>query len=272
MRSQTAIFASVPFPKKHLGQIFLKDKNTIDRIINACRLGKDDVVFEIGPGPGTLTRHIAPLVKELMAIETDKGLCQQLQEELEGQPVKIIHADILKFKFETLPHNLICIGNLPYYISSPIMAQLIENRRHFKRIFIMVQWEFGNRMIAKIHTKDYSALTCYIRYYTDCQMLFKVGRFAFQPIPKVDSCFMQLDFKKETSQRARDELMLFKIIRAVFQQRRKTIANALSQIAGKDHCLLTLAQLKIKPNLRPENLTLENFVNICNSLTDGNKP
>ncbi len=255
-------------PNKSLGQVFLKNKNIIDRIISACQLKPENTVFEIGPGPGTLTRHFLPFVKEVIAVEKDKTLCHTLGDEFKGKNVKIICSDILKFPFETLPTNLICIGNLPYYISSPIIQKLIENRNHFQKIFITVQLEFANRMTAKIGTKDYSSLTCFVQYYTRCQMLFKISRNAFAPVPKVNSSFMQLNMVPSGSLPVVDELRLFKIIHLAFQQRRKTIANALATTIGKERLIQILDLLKIKPNLRAENLRLEDFISICNCLKD----
>ncbi len=262
--------ASDPFgfipPKKYLGQVFLTDENITNKIIEACRLRNTDTVLEIGPGPGNLTRILASYVQEVIAIEKDKRFYEELKTRLEGSNVRIILADFLKWDISQLPKNLIVVGNLPYYISSPIMGKILEYRKHFKSAFVTVQLEFGKRMVAKVGTRDYSALTCFIQYYTDAKMLFKISRTSFRPTPKVDSCFMQISIHEKPLYPAFDEPQLFNIIHHAFQQRRKTLPNAFRAVIDKDKLSCILDTLKIDPKLRPEDLSLKNFADIANAL------
>ena len=266
LHNQTIRPSSFIPPKKHLGQVFLTDQNIIDKIIASSDLKNTDTILEIGPGRGTLTRAIAKHAKEVIAVETDKRFCEQLNQELKENNVRIIHADFLKFDIAKLPHNLIIIGNLPYYITSPIMTRLLKYRDHFTSLFLTVQLEFGRRMIAKMNTKEYSALTCFIQYYTDTTMLFKIKNTSFKPRPKVDSCFMHLKILEKPSYPVTNESLLFKIIHSAFQQRRKTLANALRKMIEKEKLLAILHSLHINPQARAENISLGDFVKITNAV------
>ena len=295
------------FPKKHLGQHFLIDPHVTEKIISACQLKPDDVVLEIGPGLGVLTHRIAPLVKRVIAVETDRKLCEKLAQEIAysrshlktskgmsfpnvlignpdeaviGPPIKtfggdsfkissnieVVHADFLKYNFDLLPEKLKVIGNLPYYISSPIMTRLLNDRKYFSAIFITVQLEFGQRLCAKVDTKDYSALSCFVQYFADVKMLFKIKNAAFKPIPKVDSCFMRIIPHEKFPFKADEEDFLFKVIHQSFQQRRKTLPNTLSGLIERERLYPILESLKIDPKSRPENLSVKNFVEISNAL------
>ena len=254
------------FPKKYLGQHFLIDPQVTEKIISACQLKPDDIVLEIGPGSGVLTRRIAPMAKRVIAIETDQRLCQKLQQETQDSNIEVIHADFLKYPFDLLPEKLKVIGNLPYYISSPIIERIINNRRQFESAFITVQLEFGERLCAKVHTKDYSALSCFVQYFADVKMFFKIKSAAFKPVPKVDSCFMRIIPHEKFSIKADDENFLFKIIHQAFQQRRKMLPNTLSGLIERERLYSILESLKIDPKLRPENLSVKDFVELANTI------
>lgn len=256
--------------KKHLGQVFLKDQKVIDRIISACQLTKSDSVLEIGPGQGALTHKLGKAAKEVIAIETDKRFVDSFTENALPDNIKIIHADFLKIDLNEFPRGLIAVGNLPYYIASPIIQKLIEGRKCFKRLFLTVQLEFGKRMIASPGTKDYSALTCFVQYYSTAKMLFQIKKGSFSPVPKVDSCFMQLEMREHPELKATDETLLFKIIHLAFQQRRKTFPNTLAQFAGKQKVEQILETLNLNNRLRPENLSVNDFVRIANALNTRN--
>lgn len=254
-------------PKKQLGQNFLIDQNITEKILTNCSLHPSDIVLEIGPGLGVLTRKIAPQVKELFAIETDLRLCEQLRKEIQSPKVKIIHADFLKYNFEQLPlQKMKVIGNLPYYISSAIIARVLNERKRFSSLFAMVQWEFGQRMAAKVDTKAYSGFTCFVQYFAKVQLLFKIKNTCFKPVPKVDSCFLQLDIIPELPFKAEDEEFLFTVIRAAFQQRRKTIVNALKALMEREKLYPILDSLQLDPRLRAENLSVKDFVDLANKL------
>ena len=253
-------------PKKQLGQHFLIDWHVTGKIISACQLKPDDIVLEIGPGLGVLTRKIASLVKKVIAIETDRSLCEELRREATNSNLEVIHADFLKYNFDLLPQKLKVIGNLPYYISSPIVTRLLNDRFFFSSIFITVQLEFGQRLCAKVDTKDYSALSCFVQYFADVKMFFKIKNTAFKPVPKVDSCFIRLIPHEHPPHKANDEGLLFKIIRGAFQQRRKTLPNTLSGFIERERLFPILESLKIDPKSRPENLSVKDFVDLVNAV------
>ncbi len=254
-------------PKKHLGQNFLTDQNIAGRIISACHFSKDDVVLEIGAGLGALTHRILPTVKHLIAVETDQRLYEKILNENKSPKLELHHADILEYNFASLPNGLKVIGNLPYYISSPVIGRILENRQHFTHLFITVQWEFGKRMMAKPNTKDYSAFSCFVQYFADVKMLFKIHPSAFKPAPKVQSCFLQLDLYQNLPIQAKNEQTLFTVIRQAFGQRRKTILNSLELVVGREELLKVLSALKIDPRSRAENLTLKDYAAIADLLT-----
>ena len=251
-------------PKKHLGQNFLIDSNIVNKIILACDLKETDCVLEVGPGLGALTKEIAPNVKALVAIEKDHSLIEKLSQKNFGSHVKFYNDDILKFNFLKLKKGIKFIGNLPYYISSPIIEKLIKNSNRISSAFITVQLEFANRLVAKPNTKEYGSLTCFVQYYATPTLLFKIKNSCFRPIPKVQSAFIRLDFKKIPSPKAENEELFFKTIRRAFQQRRKTILNSLSTKYKKPQIEDVLKKCNIDPKSRAENLTLDNFVNIAN--------
>ncbi len=259
--------------KKSLGQNFLTDPNIVHKIIDACELKREETVLEIGPGLGVLTRKIAPQVGQLIAIEMDKILAQKLQKDFLDPHVQILNADILKFNISSIGKHLKIIGNLPYCIASPILEKLIQDKQQISDIFIMVQWEFGQRMVAQPNIRDYSPLSLFIQYHTIPRILFRIKPTVFRPPPKVDSCFVHLKTKTTRALDPGEEKLLFEIIHKTFQQRRKTILNSLSSIYAhgplsieKSKIFQTLETLKINPQLRPENLVLDQFINLSKTL------
>ncbi len=258
--------------KKSLGQNFLHDQRILQKIVAAASFNTDDVVVEIGPGQGVLTRLIAPHVKKLICVETDRDLIEPLRAEFAGSNVEIIHADFLKIPFtfplpwrEGAEGPIKVIGNIPYYISTPILEKIIENSACISQAFLTVQLEFGERLAAKPGAEGCGALSYFASYHADVKMLFKIKNACFKPAPKVDSCFVSLTMR-EFSNPPKDKELMFKLIRQSFTQRRKTIGNALSAIVEKDKLNAVLAQLKISPQSRPEVLNLNNYVDISNAL------
>ena len=250
---------------KSLGQHFLTDHNIIQKIIGACRISKSDTVLEIGPGLGALTFALCAQANQVIAVEKDKRLCGKLKESPLSN-LEIMNQDILKFEFEALREKVKAVGNLPYNISSPIIEKLISNRDKLTSIFLTVQLEFGQRIIAEPGSEDYSALSCFVQYYTVPKILFKIKGTCFRPIPKVDSCFMQIELRTSLPAKAKNEELLFKIIHAAFGQRRKMILNSLSSLIEKEKLQTLLASLKINPQLRAENLGLSDFVRIADAV------
>ncbi len=253
-------------PKKSLGQNFLVHPGIVRRIIEACDLQPTDIVLEIGPGKGALTYLLSDHVKHVIAIEKDNQLAQQLKESFEGTNVDVIHADILKYPFKDLPDNVKIVGNLPYNIATPIIEKVLKHREQFHAFYMTVQLEYGQRITAQPNTKSYGSFSCFVQYYANPKILFKIKNSAFQPIPKVQSCFLRLDLPKKLKYKVNDERFLFTVIRASFGQRRKTIENSLSGILEKKKVSAILETLKIDPKLRAENLTLKDYIHISNTI------
>jgi len=255
-----------PFaPQKSLGQNFLINTNIAERIINSCHLTLADTVLEIGPGKGALTRGLAQHCKKVLAVEKDEKLAEQLQKDFKDSNVRVINDDILKYPFNTLPNNIKVIGNLPYNIATPIIEKIIDYRQKFQELYITVQLEYGQRIAARPNTKSYGSFSCYVQYHMEPKILFKIKNSAFAPIPKVQSCFIRLDILNKPKQKADNSDFLFKIIRACFGQRRKTIRNSLAGILDKERVPHLLEILKINPKLRAENLSLEDYIRISNT-------
>ena len=158
------------------------------------------------------------------------------------------------------------IGNIPYYISTPIIEKLIVSHKNVSTVFLTVQLEFGNRLASRAGSKDYGSLTCFVQFYAEVKALFKIKSACFKPVPKVDSCFIRLDFTKPFDYLPKDQEAMFKLIRTVFSQRRKNILNAASVLIEKERLQAILIDLKISPQARPEELNLHNFVDISNRL------
>lgn len=251
-------------PKKSLGQNFLINPAIIKRIIASCDLKPTDTILEIGPGKGALTHTISQHVESVIAIEKDNHLAGQLKQEFANTNVHIIHADILEHSFDTLPDNVKIIGNLPYNIATQIIEKVLNYRKKIYAFYMTVQLEYGQRVAAKPDNKSYGSFSCFVQYYADAKILFKIKNSAFQPIPKVQSCFLHLSMLKEPKYKAENENRLFGIIRACFGQRRKTIQNSLSSILDKNETPNLLQTLNINPKLRAENLSLEEYVRISN--------
>lgn len=253
-------------PKRSLGQNFLVNPRVQQRIIQACDLHNDDVVLEIGPGKGALTTAIAAGVKEVFAVEKDDRLAEGLREQFRDTNVRIVHADVLEYPFSRLPDKLKVIGNLPYNIATPIIEKVLASRHKFTIFYMTVQLEYGNRLVARPHSKDYGSLSCFVQYYAQTQKLFKIPPTAFNPVPKVDSCFLSLRMRREPECAAKDEKFLFQLIRACFSQRRKTLKNSLSAIYAKERMDDLLRKFKIDPMARAEDLGLEDYVRLANQL------
>lgn len=253
-------------PVKSLGQNFLNDERVQQRIVDACDLNGEDTVIEIGPGQGAITHRILPLVKKLIAVEKDRNLVSLLKETYSQKSLEVIEGDFLKWDMGVLEKDLVVLGNIPYYISTPIIEKIIKNRHHVKKAFMTVQLEFAERLAAKAGNKDYGSLSCFVQYYMDVKILFKISKGCFSPAPKVDSCFISLIPKLKPDVEANNEEKLFKVIQTSFMQRRKTLVNALKGMFDQEQLIAELKRLKINPLARPEEITLLNYIEICNSL------
>lgn len=261
-----------PKYKKSLGQNFLIDKNVRNKIIEQCNLNRNDVVLEIGPGRGEITHLLLDKVKEVRAVEIDSGLCEVLRKQFSAyQNFKLFNRDILKVDLTDLLNSsekLKVIGNLPYYISTPIITKLIEHRKYIDTIFLTLQKELGLRLAAKPHSKDYSAFSCYLQFYTEPEMFFSIKNTSFWPKPKVDSCFMRIKILSKPKVKVKDEESFFKVIRLSFRMRRKLLKNNLATIYSQEKVEEVFKKLKIAPNLRAEDLSLKDFAKLSAYLKD----
>lgn len=271
------IFAEYGFsPLKRFGENYLIDGNIKNKVISALDLSNNDTVLEIGPGLGALTIDLAGLSGHVFAVEKDRKALDILTD-LAGQDfpnLELLNEDILKFDIKkTLAAKKIKIaGNLPYYITTPVMERLIENRASINCAVIMVQREVALRMLAKPGAEDYSAFSCYVQYYTKPSYIHTVKHTCFYPAPEVDSAIVRLVFPDKPSVDVDDEALFFRIIRGAFNQRRKSIINSLSrkEVLGlsKERMSDILIRAGMSPTARPETLSLSDFAKIANLTID----
>lgn len=259
-------------PHKRLGQNFLIDKNVIGKIVSVINPQTNDVFVEIGAGLGALTIPLAASLARITAFEIDKKLSSILKEKTaEFKNVSVEHQDFLKSDLDNLfrGKKIRIAGNLPYYITTPIIEKLVENKEIIEDIHIMTQKEFALRLAATPKDgKDYSSISLFVSYHFIVEKLFTVKKTCFWPEPKVDSVFLKLCRRISYSLEAMDEKLLFRIIRAAFGKRRKTILNSLTSAdfagLGKDEIGAALEAAGISPSKRAENLALEDFVKLTN--------
>jgi 16S rRNA (adenine1518-N6/adenine1519-N6)-dimethyltransferase len=253
-------------PKKSLGQNFLVDQNIRNKIIASLDLQPDDIVLEIGSGKGELTKIIAGQVKKVYAIEIDKRLLETLTGAVGSfNNVRIINEDILKLDFagffaeNKIKGGLKVFGNIPYYISSPIIERLLDFRKKISRVFITVQKEFAKRVVAIPGNKDYGSFSCFVQYYASPRIIFGISKNCFKPSPKVDSSFLELKIREIPAVILKDEKLFFRIIRSAFNQRRKVLANSLSGVAAPEALEVFFQKSGLNPLSRPERLSLKDF-------------
>lgn len=256
-------------PKKHLGQNFLIDKNIQKKIIAACGLKKTDMILEVGSGTGEITVPICERAGFVYALEIDSNLCGILQHNLRDfDNVKVINQDILKLDFNAyfgnLKNRFKIVGNIPYYISSPLIEYFIKYKNNIDSIFITVQKEFARRVAASAGSKEYGSLSCFAQYYLEPSIMFSISRHCFNPVPKVDSCLLRIKVREESPVRVNDETLFFALIRAGFNKRRKTLRNSLCEIIPKQRLEYFLKEYGIDKNIRPEKLSLSDFASLAN--------
>lgn len=261
---------------KSLGQNFLIDGNIVKNIVEKSGITDEDIVLEIGPGFGTLTEELALNAKKVISIEKDNRLMEVLDYTLQNYDnVKIINEDFLKIDLEKIfieeaeGQKLKVVANLPYYITTPILERIIENKNYFSTVSVMVQEEVARRVVASPNNKDYGSLTLYLEYNCEKEILMKVPRTVFMPSPKVDSAILYLKLVHRDLDV--DEDYLFKFIRSGFTKRRKNIMNSLSKgfvNISKEELKEILASLELSNNLRAENLSLQDYINITKKYTE----
>lgn len=263
--------------KKRLGQNFLINGEVIQDIIDYAKITKEDVVVEIGPGVGFVTEQLVKYAKKVIAIELDEDAIKEL-EKLECNNLEIIHADILKTDLSALcEENIKIVANIPYYITSPIIALLLgeiddlsnKNRNKIVDIILMVQEEVANRIVAteKSSGKQYGLLTILSQFWADCEIIRTVGRKSFYPAPKVNSALVSLKLRKEPKLKLSDYAHFRKTIKAAFSQRRKTLKNCLANNGfDKSKIEEALHKLNLDGNIRGEKLSIEQLGELSESL------
>lgn len=260
---------------KSLGQNFLINPSVCPRMAELSRAGKGVGVIEIGPGIGVLTNELCKLADRVVAIELDKRLLPVLKETLaEYDNLKVINADVLEIKLHKLIEDefsgmeVVVCANLPYYITSPVIMKLLEEKLPISAISVMVQKEAAQRICAEVGSRQSGAVTVSINYYAKPEMLFPVSAGSFMPAPKVDSAVIRLNVLSEPSVKVNDEKKFFAVVKASFAQRRKVISNSLSSglSLSKEKTAEILEKAGVPLNARAEKLSLQDFADIANNL------
>ena len=264
--------------QKKFGQNFLIDQRVLDKIIAAADIGPDDCVLEIGPGIGTLTRCLAEAAGQVIAVEIDKNLIPILGDVLsEYDNITVINEDILKVDIQALVDEknggrpIKVVANLPYYITTPIIMGLFESNVPIDNITVMVQKEVADRMQVGPGTKDYGALSLAVQYYAEPYIVANVPQNCFIPRPNVGSAVIRLTRHKEKPVTVKNEQHMFRLVRAAFNQRRKTLQNALHNMPelnlSKEQVVVALKEMGLSETIRGEKLTLEEFAKLSDLLT-----
>lgn len=259
-------------PKKSLGQNFLRDENICRKIIGAIKPGERDVIVEIGPGEGALTKYLAPRVARLILVEIDDRVVARMRREYDQPNVEVLHRDILEMQLDPFAgagdRKLRIVGNIPYNITSPILLHLLEQRAWTSDVTLMMQREVAKRLVAEPSTKDYGILSVSFQLYFDVLLLFDVSPNAFHPKPKVTSSVVRLVPLEKPRYVVADEQFFREMVRATFGKRRKTLRNSLSYFIDE------VPELPPRFDLqrRPESLSVKDLVELANALASRLKP
>lgn len=265
--------------QKKFGQNFLIDTHVLEKIIRAANITKDDFIVEIGPGIGTMTQYLCEAAREVVAVEIDKNLIPILENDTLSayNNVTVINQDILKLDLNKLVQErnngkpIKVVANLPYYITTPIIMGLFENDTPIENITVMVQKEVAQRMQVGPGTKDYGALSLAVQYYAEPYIVANVPPNCFMPRPNVGSAVIQLTKHIEKPVKVKDEKLMFKLIRASFNQRRKTLQNGLNNSSElnftKEEIINAIEEAGFSPTIRGEALTLEDFARLADILS-----
>ena len=260
---------------KNLGQNFLISENVVNSIINASEITKEDLVIEIGPGLGTLTKYLLEKASKVICIELDKNMIRILQDRFASyKNFELLNQDILKVDLQSLISNekinknikkVKIVANLPYYITTPIIMKLLEDKLDLESITVMIQKEVADRLIAIPGDKQAGAITYSVYYYAESQEILEVPRDSFIPEPQVTSKVIKMQIRKEPPVKVENTKNMFYLIKCAFMQRRKTLLNSLVNskvLKNKEEGASILKKLKIDNNVRPENLKLEDYANM----------
>lgn len=271
--------------QKKFGQNFLIDTHVLDKIVKYSNITKDDMVLEIGPGIGTMTQYLCENARKVVSVEIDEYLIPILGDTLKAYDnVEVINNDILKLDLNKLVQEkndgkrIKVVANLPYYITTPIIMELLEKHVPVDCITVMVQKEVAERMQAEPRSKDYGALSLAVQYYSKPEVVANVPPNCFMPRPNVASSVIKLDLYEEPEVKVNNEEHLFKLIRASFNQRRKTLANGIKNFQGlnysREEVVSALNNLGIREDVRGEALSLQEFAALSDELekrrTNGN--
>ena len=268
--------------QKRFGQNFLIDTHVLERIIEASEITKDDFVLEIGPGIGTMTQYLAEAAREVTAVEIDDALIPILKDTLkEWDKVTVLHGDILKTDIRKIADEknqgrpIKVVANLPYYITTPIIMGLFESHVPVDSITVMVQKEVADRMQTGPGSKDYGALSLAVQYYAEPKIVANVPPNCFMPRPKVGSAVIRLTRHQNPPVTTLDEKLMFRLIRASFNQRRKTLSNSLKNSQelpySKEEVEAAITECGLPLNIRGEGLTLEQFARLSDTFSKLNK-
>ncbi|MBQ8503144.1 MAG: 16S rRNA (adenine(1518)-N(6)/adenine(1519)-N(6))-dimethyltransferase RsmA [Clostridia bacterium] len=260
---------------KALGQNFLINPSVCPRMAEMCGADENTGVIEIGTGVGVLTAELAKRAKKVVAIELDSRLLPVLEETLSDfDNIEILNEDVMKVdlhalireKFEGM--KVVVCANLPYYITSPVITMLLESRLPVEAVTVMIQKEAADRLCTPVGSRESGAITVCTNYYSVPTQLFNVSRGSFMPAPNVDSTVIRLDIRKEPAVKVSDERKFFRIVKAAFAQRRKTVVNSVSSSLSvpKAEIIAALEQAGLDPNVRAEKLTMESFAALCENL------
>lgn len=261
---------------KSLGQNFLTDDNVLKDIVYGAEVSKEDYVIEIGPGVGTLTKELLKEAKKVTSIELDDRLIPILQEELkEYDNFELIHKDALKVNYNELigdEKSVKVVANLPYYVTTPIIVNLLNGDYNFKSLTIMIQKEVAERINAEHSTKEYGAFSLLVQYYCNTKIIRRVPPSCFIPSPKVDSIVIRLDKLDKPPVDVEDEKLFFNIIRQAFNMRRKTLWNGMKNLGmDKEKLQRAFEKAGIDPNRRGETLTIQEFATLSNNILEEKK-
>lgn len=256
--------------KKQYGQNFMKDRTYLDKIMEVSNPQESETILEIGPGDGAMTAMLLERVKKVICVEIDTDLQPVLEKKFKDKSnFNLIMKDILSVDFnEKIKEKVRVIANIPYYITSPIINKLIENKEYVDEIFIMVQKEVAERITAKPGSSDCSVLTLAVKYFGDSEYLFTIPKEMFEPVPKVDSAFMKIILRKDNQyEKMVEEKTFFKYVKGAFNNKRKNILNNFSAMGYNKQELKDLFEANgIKPTDRAEDLSIDDFIKIIKLL------
>ena len=263
--------------RKELGQNFLTDRGVVEDIADGCCEDRQSTLLEIGPGIGTLSWALSERYRRVIALEIDQGLIPVLAFTMGSYPnFSVVNQDVMKADLSTLLSDAFAEGpvsvcaNLPYYITTPILMKLLESRLPFDYITIMIQSEVADRLCARAGSSDYGAITAVLAYYGEAERLFGVKADRFVPPPKVDSAVVRIRLHKQPPYHPKDEALMFRTVRAAFEQRRKTLANALFAGLGtslsKEQLTELIVSLGHRPDIRGERLSIADFVALSDAI------